>query len=118
MTLAERLSEFVRAAFTGLWIQSFEHDDAIAEIASLCRQQHWALSTWDIDRGLNLQDRDTDSGTAVSAGDPLARGDGQSRRYHRLVAGGESQSLRPERNWAGSARIGRQGSDPGILPPL
>ena len=31
MTLAERLSEFVRAAFTGLWIQSFEHDDAVGE---------------------------------------------------------------------------------------
>ena len=72
MTLAERLSEFVRAAFTGLWVQSFEHDDAIAEIARLCRQQRWALATWDIDRGLNLQGRDTDSGTAVSAGDPLA----------------------------------------------
>jgi hypothetical protein len=27
MTLAERLSEFVRAAFTGLWIQSFEGFD-------------------------------------------------------------------------------------------
>ena len=54
MTLAERLSEFVRAAFTGLWIQSFEHDDAIAEIARMCRQQGWSLAAWDIDRGLNL----------------------------------------------------------------
>ena len=72
MTLAERLSEFVRAAFTGLWVQSFEHDDAIAEIARLCRQQRWALATWDIDRGLNVQGRDADSATAVSAGDPLA----------------------------------------------
>src|SRR5271168_4203728 len=72
MTLAERLSEFVRAAFTGLWIQSFEHDDAIAEIARLCRQQGWALATWDIDRGLNFQGRNPDSGTAVTASDPLA----------------------------------------------
>ena len=72
MTLAERLSEFVRAAFTGLWVQSFEHDDAIAEIARLCRQQRWALATWDIDRGLNVQGRDADSSTAVSASDPLA----------------------------------------------
>ena len=38
MTLAERLSEYVRAAFTGLWVQSFEHDDAVAEIARLCRR--------------------------------------------------------------------------------
>ena len=72
MTLAERLSEFVRAAFTGLWVQSFEHDDAIAEIARLCRQQHWTLATWDIDRGLSLQGRDSDSGTAVNASDPLS----------------------------------------------
>ena len=72
MTLAERLSEFVRAAFTGLWIQSFEHDDAIAEIARLCRQQSWTLAAWDIDRGLNLHGRGSDSGTAVSASDPLS----------------------------------------------
>ena len=31
-----------------------------------------ALATWDIDRGLCLHGRDTDSPTAVNAGDPLA----------------------------------------------
>jgi ATPase family associated with various cellular activities (AAA) len=72
MTLAGRLSEFVRAAFAGLWVQSFEHDDAIAEIARLCRQQAWNLATWDIDRGLNLFGRGSESGTAASAGDPLS----------------------------------------------
>ena len=69
MTLAERLSEFVRAAFTGLWVQSFEHDDAVVEVARLCRQQGWNLAAWDIDRGLNLHGRGTESGTAVTAGD-------------------------------------------------
>ena len=39
MTLAERLSEYVRAAFSGIYVRSFEHDDAIAEIARLCRDQ-------------------------------------------------------------------------------
>ena len=72
MTLAERLSEYVRACFTGIWIQSFEHDDAIVEIARLCRQQQWALATWDIDRGLTVIGRDEGSDTAVSAPDPLA----------------------------------------------
>ncbi len=72
MTLAERLAEFVRAAFTGLWIQSFEHDDAIAEIARLCRQQRWALATWDIDRGLSIAGRSEDSASVVNATDPLA----------------------------------------------
>jgi hypothetical protein len=72
MTLAERLSEYVRACFSGIWIQSFEHDDAIAEIARLCRQQHWSLATWDIDRGLSIAGQNGSSSTAVSAPDPLA----------------------------------------------
>ena len=72
MTLAERLSEYVRACFTGIWVQSFEHDDAIVEIARLCRQQRWSLATWDIDRGLTVVGRDEGSDTAVSAPDPLA----------------------------------------------
>ena len=33
MTLAERLSEYVRAAFSGLYVLSSEHDDAVPEIA-------------------------------------------------------------------------------------
>ena len=72
MPLSERLSEFVRTAFTGLWIQSFEHDDALIEIARLCRQQHWSLASWDIDRGLLIAGQDEASSTAVSAPDPLA----------------------------------------------
>jgi len=72
MTLAERLSEYVRACFTGIWVQSFEHDDAIVEIARLCRQRRWSLATWDIDRGLTVVGRDEGSDTAVSAPDPLA----------------------------------------------
>jgi hypothetical protein len=72
MTLTERLSEFVRAAFTGLWIQSFEHDDALAEIAQLCRQERWTLATWDIDRGLASAGRHEESGSGVTASDPLA----------------------------------------------
>jgi hypothetical protein len=38
MTLNERLSELVRAAFAGIWVQSFEHDDALKEIAGLSRR--------------------------------------------------------------------------------
>jgi hypothetical protein len=54
MTLVERLSEYVHACFTGLWVQSHEHDDATAEIARLCRDHGWVLATWDVDRGLAL----------------------------------------------------------------
>ncbi len=40
MSLAERLAECVRACFTGLWIQSHGHSDAIMEIGQLCREQN------------------------------------------------------------------------------
>ena len=49
-----RLSELVRACFTGLWIESHEHDDAITAIAKLCHEEDWRLATWDIDSGLKL----------------------------------------------------------------
>ena len=41
MTLSERLSEYVRAAFSGIWVQSHENDEAVAEIAGLCRENDW-----------------------------------------------------------------------------
>ena len=47
-----RLTEYVSACFTGLWIESHEHDDAITEIAQLCRQERdWRLATWDVSQG-------------------------------------------------------------------
>jgi hypothetical protein len=72
MTLAERLQELVRAAFSGLWVHSFEHDDALAEIATLCRHQGWTLAAWDIDRGLSVAGHDPDAGAIPGATDPLA----------------------------------------------
>ena len=72
MTLAERLSEYVRAAFSGLYVCSHEHDDAIAEIARLCRDQGWSLATWDVDRGLALAGRAEATGVVPGAADPLA----------------------------------------------
>jgi hypothetical protein len=70
MTLAQRLTEYVRACFTGLWVTSHEHDDALVEIAQLCRQENWRLATWDIDRGLSLSSEDVEAD--ASAADPLA----------------------------------------------
>lgn len=52
MTLTERLSEYIRACFTGIWIESHEHHDALTEIAQLCHQEQWTLLTWDLDQGL------------------------------------------------------------------
>ena len=70
MTLAQRLTEYISACFTGLWIQSHEHDDALTEIAKLCRDQNWRLAVWDIASDLQIpgQNNPTDAGGS----DPLA----------------------------------------------
>lgn len=70
MKLSDRLVELVRACFTGIWIESHEHDDALLEISQLCHQQEWRLATWDIDQGLRL--RGSTAGDDGSAADPLA----------------------------------------------
>ncbi len=72
MSLSERLSEYIRACFTGIWVRSFEHDDALTEIARLCRQNRWALANWDVDRGLSLAGQAEDASAIATAADPLA----------------------------------------------
>ena len=86
MTLAERLSEYVRAASAASGSSRFEHDDAIAEIARLCRQQGWTLATWDIDRGLSLaggrrRPDDVRRRRRPAGRDPGARRPGHARRH-------------------------------------
>lgn len=66
MTLSETLDEYVRACFSGIWIQSHEHADAIQEIAELCRRENWRMASWDIDQGLQC------GGATTNAPDPLA----------------------------------------------
>lgn len=72
MTLGERLSEYVEACFTGLWIQSFEHEDALIDIAQMCRRNHWRLATWDIDAGLQIPGQPSGETDQAGGSDPLA----------------------------------------------
>lgn len=72
MTLAEQLSEYVRACFTGLWIQSSEHEDALLEITALCRQEKWRLAVWDIAQGLSFPGANSDAAVPPAGTDPLA----------------------------------------------
>jgi len=69
MILRERLLELVSACFTGIWVQSHEHDDALLEIAQLCREQDWKLATWDLSQGLAVAGQ---SETGEGSQDPLA----------------------------------------------
>ena len=69
MTLAVRMNELIRAGFSGIWISSQEHQDAIAELAKMARDEGWQLAGWNIEQGLqgvNLEP------VAVDASDPLA----------------------------------------------
>lgn len=63
MSLAKSLSEYICAAFSGLYVQTFEADEALREIADLCREQNWRLTVWDIDQGLR-------TGAPASEGSP------------------------------------------------
>ncbi len=68
MTLTERLAEYIRACFTGIWLQSHEHADALQAIAQLCQREDWQLATWNVAEGLQVPGADVEAG----GGDPLA----------------------------------------------
>ena len=72
MTLSQQLAEYISACFTGLWIESHEHEDALAEIAQLCRDENWRLAVWDIAQGLQIPGNTDNADTNAGAADPLA----------------------------------------------
>jgi hypothetical protein len=71
MSLGERLQEYIAACFTGLWVQSFEHDDALREITHLCREQSWRLAVWDVESGLTIPGQEAKEATDAGGNDPL-----------------------------------------------
>jgi len=95
MTLSERLAEYVRACFTGIWIESHEHQDALAEIARLCRDEDWQLATWDVDGGLQTAGHveATDPLSAIKAVGALAPPEGTVvlvlQNFHRFLQSAE-----------------------------
>ncbi|HIM30365.1 MAG TPA: AAA family ATPase, partial [Planctomycetes bacterium] len=70
MLLAQQLAEYISACFTALWIQSHEHEDALTEIAQLCRDEDWRLATWDVSQGLQMAGQSEEVDSAGT--DPLA----------------------------------------------
>jgi hypothetical protein len=70
MSLVTSLNELIRAGFAGIWIDSQEHPDAIAELAALARRERWQLVCWNIERGLHGGETSAASGGEVA--DPLA----------------------------------------------
>ena len=70
MNLSHQLREYVAACFTGLWVISHEHEDALREIAQMCRQEGWRLGVLDVKRGLQVPGAERPDEAGGS--DPLA----------------------------------------------
>ncbi|MDB5335836.1 MAG: ftsH2 3 [Planctomycetaceae bacterium] len=98
MTLTERLGEYIRACFTGIWIESHEYQDAHVAIAQLCQQENWKLGTWNIEQGLrvsgaSVENSGSDPLTAIRSVNSLATQDGTAilvlQNFHRFLSSAE-----------------------------
>jgi len=70
--VSQQLVEYISACFTGLWVRSHEHEDALTEIAQMCRDQEWRMVVWDINRGLTIHRQGDDANVDTGTNDPLA----------------------------------------------
>jgi hypothetical protein len=72
MKLTDQLTDFINAAFTGLWVLTSEPDEAEREIVQHARQKKWKLAVWDVAAGIRLPGSPGASQAESGAGDPLA----------------------------------------------
>ena len=66
--LKEQLKQLVSACFTGIWIETFEFQETLSEIAQLCRDEEWIGATWDVSSGMRVGNGEP----IADATDPLA----------------------------------------------
>lgn len=71
MTLTATLTDYVDAAFSGLWIQSAEPDEAEREIIRHAARHQWKIAVWDVANGLRFPGSPTPVRPDTAAGDPL-----------------------------------------------
>jgi len=86
MSLTEQLGEYLDACFAGVWVHSSEHEDAMTEIAAMCRQREWQVGVWDIAAGFG-DGENTDPLAALRSISALASQNGGAgvlvlRNYH------------------------------------
>ncbi len=72
MNLADQLTDYVHAAFSGLWVQTSEPDEAEREIVRHTRERKWRVAVWDVAGGLRFPTAPHTAATEVGVGDPLA----------------------------------------------
>lgn len=70
MKLTQQLTDYINAAFTGLWITTHEPDEAEREIVQHAKERQWRVAVWDVAGGVRLPGSTTT--TDAGAGDPLA----------------------------------------------
>ena len=52
MSLATEIWELVRAAFSGIWIETHEASEAVLEISTLGREHGLRILAWNLDTGM------------------------------------------------------------------
>jgi hypothetical protein len=72
MNLTDLLTDYVNAAFSGLWVLTQEPDEAEREITQLARSRGWKLAAWDVAGGLRVPSEPGTYRGDAQPGDPLA----------------------------------------------
>src|SRR5260370_37980122 len=72
MNLSDRLTDYVNAAFTGLWIETHEPDEAEREILRHAERRKWNVAVWDVAHGLRLPRQTGGANPDSGSGDPVA----------------------------------------------
>ena len=72
MKLTDQLTDYINAAFTGLWVLTSEPDEAEREIVQHAREKKWNIAVWDIATGLRVAGNQGTSKPEIQRGDPLA----------------------------------------------
>jgi hypothetical protein len=70
MPLSTELRGYINAAFTGVWIQTQEADEAESEIRQLASVHKWRVAVWDVAQGLRVAGQP--GSPEPGGGDPLA----------------------------------------------
>ena len=54
VNLTAALTDYINAAFAGIWVETREADEAEREIIRHAQQKKWRIAVWDVANGLRL----------------------------------------------------------------
>src|SRR5258708_40264768 len=72
MKLTDQLTDYVNAAFAGIWVETRDPDEAEREIVRHAQQKQWRIAVWDVANGLRLPDATDEATPKIGTEDPLA----------------------------------------------